>query len=438
MVLLKNFKNIFLIPELAKRILFTIGVLAIYRLGTYIPLIGINIPMLADYMQKAGGLTSGLFGYIDMLSGGALQTGALFALGINPYITASIMMQMLSMTVPSLEVLQKEGEYGRKIINQYTRYLTLGLSIVYGIMYISMLTHNNLMVNNSFGLKFLFVVSLVVGAMLIMWFGEQITLMGIGNGSSLLIFAGIVARFPADIQKTVTAVSAGSLSMFLAFVILAVFMAIAACIVFLEKGDRKIPIQYARRIIGQRVYGGQSTYIPFKINTAGVMPVIFASSILQIPIALSAFLGDRFAFFRVMGESLGRGGLVYNVLTFGLIVFFTYVYTALIYNPAEIAENIKKGGGFIPGIRPGKQTADFFDYILTRVGLVGALYLGTLALMPWVLGYFITMPFVLGGTSLLIVVGVALDTSAQIESYLIEHRYDGFLSSGRIRGRVSR
>ena len=437
MVLLKNFKNIFLIPELMKKILFTLGVLIVYRLGVFIPVIGINIPLLTEHMKRLGA-AGGLLGYLDIFSGGALAQCTLFALGIGPYITASIMMQMLSMTLPYFEQLAKEGEYGRKIINQYTRYLALVLSVGYSLGYATYLEHANLILTPGLAFKALFVLSLTVGALFVMWLGEQISLMGLGNGSSLIIFAGIVARFPDYVIKTIHWVQVGNMHVVMAFLILAIFVVITGCIVFLEKGDRKIPVQYARRVIGQRVYGGQSTYIPFKINTAGIMPVIFASSILNIPIFVSSMFAQRYDFFRVAAEWLKFGGVFYNILEFILIVFFTYFYTAMVFNPVELADQMKKNGGFVPGIRPGKQTADFFDYILNRIGLVGALYLGTLALLPNILSAVINMPFILGGTSLLIVVGVALETSSQIESYLIEHKYEGFLATGRINNRATR
>lgn len=437
MVLLKNFKNIFLIPELTKKLLFTLGVLIVYRLGVFIPVIGVNVPLLAEYMSKAG-TASGLLSYLDIFSGGALQQCTLFALGVGPYITASIMMQMLSMAVPYFEQLAKEGDYGRRQINQYTRYLAIVLSIGYAIGMAAYLEHANLVLTPGLAFKALFVLSLTTGAALVMWLGEQISLFGIGNGSSLMIFANIVARFPDYVIKTIHWVQIGNMHIVVALLILAIFIALTACIVFLEKGDRKIPVQYARRIIGQRVYGGQSTYIPFKINTAGIMPVIFASSFLQIPLFIISLLSSRYEFFASVLQALDQRGFLYNVLQFGLIVFFTYFYTALIFNPVELADNLKKNGGFIPGVRPGKQTADFFDFLLTRIGLVGALYLGVLALLPNILSAFITMPFYLGGTSLLIVVGVALETSAQIESYLIEHKYEGFLTTGRIKSRIAR
>lgn len=437
MVLLKNFKNIFLIPELTRKLLFTLAVLVVYRIGTFIPVIGINVPLLAEHMKKMSAV-GGLLSYLDIFSGGALQQSTLFALGVGPYVTASIMMQILSMTIPYLEQIMKEGEYGKKVINQYTRYLAFVLSIGYSLGYATYLESAGLVLAPGLGFKILFVISLTIGAMFVMWLGDQISLMGIGSGSSLIIFAGIVSRFPEYVIRTIHWVQIGNLHVLMAIAILAIFIALTACIVFLEKGDRKIPVHYARRVIGQRVYGGQSTYIPFKINTAGVMPVIFASSVLNLPLFISSILAQHFDIFKVVADALRVNGFLYNVLEFGLIVFFTFFYTALIYNPTELADNMKKSGGFIPGIRPGKQTADFFDYILNRIGLVGALYLASLALLPNILSNIIAMPFYLGGTSLLIVVGVALETSAQIESYLIEHQYEGFLTTGRIKERIAR
>jgi preprotein translocase subunit SecY len=435
-VLLKNFKNIFFIPELTKKLLFTLGVLIVYRIGTFIPVIGINVALLAEHMNRLDAV-GGLLSYLDLFSGGALQQCTLFALGVGPYITASIMMQMLSMTVPYLEQLAKEGEYGRKVINQYTRYLAFILSIGYSFGYATYLESVNLVISPGLAFKALFVMSLTVGALFVMWLGEQISLMGLGNGSSMIIFAGIVARFPEYVVRTIHAVQIGNMNIFIALGIAIFFIVLTACIVFLEKGDRKIPVQYARRIIGQRVYGGQSTYIPFKINTAGVMPVIFASSVLNVFVFPITMLSQKFEILKVITDVLKVNGFLYNVFTFGLIVFFTFFYTALVFNPVELADSMKKNGGFIPGIRPGKQTADFLDYILTRIGLVGAIYLGTLALLPNILMALVSMPFYLGGTSLLIVVGVALETSAQIESYLFDNKYEGFLASGkRIKGAV--
>lgn len=417
--------------------MFTLGVLIVYRIGSFIPAIGVNVTMLAEHMAKASAF-SGFLRYFDTFSGGSLQYCTVFALGISPYITASIMMQMLSMTIPSLEAMVKEGDYGRRMINQYTRYVALLLSVGYSFAYAMYLSNQNstatpgLITNPGWSFIILFTLSLTVGSMFVMWLGEQISLFGIGNGSSMIIFAGIVARFPTMFAQLLT------LHPLKALLVVILFVIIAGCIVYLEKGERKIPVQYARRIIGQRVYGGQSTFIPFKINTAGIMPVIFASSLLNIPMFLLGLLAERFSSLKFISSALAYNGAIYNAVEFGLIIFFTFFYTAIAFNPTELADNMKKSGGFIPGIRPGKQTADYFDYILTRIGLVGAIYLGVLAVAPNLLTSVLNIPFIISGTSLLIMVGVALETSAQIESYLIEYKYGSFLSSGRMKSRVVR
>jgi preprotein translocase subunit SecY len=439
-ILLKNFINIFYISELRKKLFFTLSVFVVYRLGNYIPVIGIDIDKLAQFMSQRTNL-GGLLSYLDLFSGGNLKQCTLFALGIGPYITASIMMQILSLSVPSLEQLMKEGEYGRKMINQYTRYLAFGLSIVQGIGYAFLVERNDLVIDPGFAFRFMFVLSISVGSMFVMWLGEQISLYGIGNGSSMIIFAGIVARFPDDVIKTISGVQQGLLDPILAIFIFVVIAAIAACIVYLEKGERKIPVQYTRRVVGQRVFGGQSSYIPFKLNTAGVMPVIFSNAVLNAPIFIASLLSSRFVVFKWIADALQPNGLLFNVIDFFLIIFFFFFYTALVYNPDELAENIKKGGGFIPGIRPGKKTAEFFNYILTRLGLVGAIYLAALALLPNILQSIFSLPFYLGimsGTSLLIVVGVSLEIASQIEAYLIENRYEGFLTTGRFKSRSIR
>lgn len=437
MVLLKNFINIFHISELRRKVLYTLGLLIIYRIGAHIPVIGIDLAALRGLMDQSSTL-GGIFKYIDLFSGGMLQNGTLFALGIMPYITASIMMQMATMTIPSLELLQKEGEYGRKLINQYTRYLTLAVGVVQSLSLAFILERNNLVIEPGWGFRMLLVLSLTVGSLFVMWLGEQISLFGLGNGSSMIIFAGIVARLPEDALRTIYQVQEGLMNGYVSLALTLLFIAIAACIVFLEKGERKIPVQYTRRVVGQRVYGGQSTYIPFKINVPGVMPVIFAGAVLNIPMFAAAMLSDKFALFKWISESMVPTGVLYNVIEFVLIIFFSFFYTALVYNPDELADNMKKSGGHIPGLRPGRKTSEFFNYILTRIGLVGAIYLAILALLPNILRMFVQMPFNLGGTSLLIVVGVALDTAAQIESYLIEHRYEGLLTSGRMKMRGER
>lgn len=437
MILLKNFKNIFAIPELTRKLMVTLGIIIVYRIGTFIPVIGINVPLVADHMQRLAN-QGGLLSYLDTFSGGALSSATIFSLGIGPYITASIMMQMLSMAIPFLEQLAKEGDYGRKMINQYTRYLAVVLSIGYGLGYASYLQNQSLVLNPGLGFTLMFVLSVTTGSLLVMWLGEQISLMGIGNGSSVIIFAGIVSRFPDQVLRAIYMVQTGNASSFEAVFVLLIFIALAACIVFLEKGDRKIAIQYTRRIIGQRVYGGQSTYIPFKINPSGVLPAILSYSVLTVPMFIATMFADRYSFMRSMADALRPTSVVYNILEFVLIIVFTFFYTALLFNAQELADQLKKSGGFIGGIRPGKQTADYFDYVLTRIAVIGALYLGTLAVLPNILMANLRIPLMLTGTSLLIVVGVALELAAQIESYLIEHRYEGFLSSGRIKNRIMR
>lgn len=437
MILIRNFINVFFIPELRKKLLFTLGILVIYRFGNHIPVIGIDIDKLHQLMEQKT-MLGGLFSYLDMFSGGSLSRGMLFALGISPYITASIMMQMLSLSIPMLEQLVKEGEYGRKIVNQYTRYLTLGVALMQSFGIAVLIERYGLAIDPGWSFRLMFMLSLTVGSILVMWLGEQISLFGIGNGSSMIIFAGIVSRFPDDVIKTIGATIEGYIDPVVAIVLFAIIVVLAACIVFLERGERKVPVQYTRRIVGQRMYGGQSTYIPFKINTAGVMPVIFSNAVLNVPVFVASLLASRFVMFKWIGDLFAPMGLVYNILDFFLIIFFSYFYTAIVFNPEELAENIRKSGGFIPGLRPGKQTAEFFNYLLTRIGLVGAVYLAALALLPNMVHALLSVPFyisTLGGTSMLIMVGVALDTAAQIESYLIEHRYEGFLMSGRLKGR---
>ncbi len=436
MINLRNFKNIFSVPELRRKIAFTLGVLIVYRIGSYIPVIGVDVDKLHDFMQQSSKL-SGLLSYLDIFSGGALAQCTLFALSVGPYITASIFMQMMGHTIPELEQLLKEGDYGRRLVNQYTRYLALGLSIIYSSGYAAFLESNNLVIEPGWMFRFVFILSLSVGCMAVIWLGEQIQLFGIGGGSSMIIFAGIVGRLPDNIIRTIHAVQTSRLDGVVAVLIWLFLIAIIACIILLERGDRKIPVQYARRVIGNRVYGGQNTYIPFKINNAGVIPAIFTTSILGIIVTVFGFLSKWFKPFAYLVDKLAWTGVLYNVLQLIFIVFFYFLYTAFSFDPVEIADNIKKSGGFVPGLRPGKKTAEFFDHVLTRLGLVGAVYLGILALLPNVMAATLNMPFMIGGTSLLIMVGVALDTSAQVESHLIEHNYEGFLSSGRLKKRGS-
>jgi preprotein translocase subunit SecY len=354
-------------------------------------------------------------------------------LGISPYITASIMLQILGMTLPSFEQLMKEGEHGRKIINQYTRYVTLGLSLVYGMSYALFLEAQGMALYPGWGFRLVFVLTLAAGSMLVMWMGDQISLHGIGNGSSVIIFANIVSSYPTTVYRLIFRVQEGNVHFVMALLVLVMFLAITAMIVFLEKSERKVPIQYTRRIVGNKMYAGQGTYIPFKINSAGVMPVIFAMTILRFPLMIGSLLSSRLPMLQDIIAAFYSGPL-YHVSEFILVIIFSFVYTALAVNPEELADHVRKGGGFIPGLRPGKNTANYFNYILTRVGLVGAIYLATLAVLPAILTKAFGIPFEQSGTSMLIVVGVALELANQIESYLIERKYDGFLSSGRVKG----
>ncbi|MBU4270028.1 preprotein translocase subunit SecY [Candidatus Dependentiae bacterium] len=436
-VLLKNFKNIFLVPELRKKLAFTLGVLAVYRFGSHIPIPGVNINALQALINPK--FAGGLLAYLDLFSGGALKQFAIFALGMIPYINASIMMQLLTIMLPSLEQLSKEGEYGRKIINQYTRYLALGLSVIQGFMLAIFIENQpGVVLNPGFAFKFTTVLILAVGALFIMWLGEQINAHGIGNGSSVIIFAGIVVNLPAAILKVLNLVKMGQTDPLIGLLLILVSVGIIGLIVFLEKGERRVAVQYAKRVVGNKVYGGQSSYIPFKINPSGVIPVIFASTLIQFPMMLFRAIASKFPAMTFLADWFNYNAPIYYVLQSGLIIFFAFFYTAIIFNPVELADNIRKSGGFIPGIRPGKQTSEFFDYLLTRIGLPGAIYLASLALVPNILQNIFNFPVMFSGISLLIVIGVAMDTSAQIEAYLIERRYEGFLASGRLKGRYGR
>lgn len=442
----RTVRNLLSIAELRRKVLFTLGVLIVYRIGCHIPVVGVDTAGLASLMEGATNL-SRLLGYLDVFSGGALAQCTVFALGIGPYITASIMMQVLGFSVPHLEQLMKEGEYGRKLINQYTRYLALALSIFYSSMYVIPLEMKGLVLFPGWGFRIVFVLSLTVGCMVVMWLGEQISLFGMSSGSSMIIFASIVARFPGYVIKTIQYARDGilytgglpGLNWVIALVIWLFLFAITLCIIFLEKGERKIPVQYARRIIGNRVYGGQNSFIPFKIQNAGVMPVIFASTFMIVPGSIAGILAYKSEFLGEIAKSLTmQTGFFYNFFQFFLIVFFYFMYTSMVFDPKELAENLKKSGGFVPGIRPGKQTADFLDLVLTRLGLVGSMYLAGLAALPNLMVFAIgmgSMPFFLGGTSLLIVVGTGLETANQLEAYLLEHNYEGFLVSGKIKPR---
>jgi len=450
-----NFAAFAKAEDLKKRIWFTLGALLVYRLGTYIPLPGINPDAFAQAFQQQ---STGVLGMFNMFAGGAVERMAIFALGIMPYISASIIMQLMTSVIPSLEQLKKEGEQGRKVINQYTRYGTVVLAMLqaYGIA-IGLEGGTNIVSDPGLFFRLTTVITLTGGTMFLMWLGEQITARGIGNGISLIIFAGIVVGLPAAIFNTLTDIKTGALNIITVVILIGFMILVVAAIVYMERAQRRIPIQYAKRVVGRRVYGGQSTYLPLRINTGGVIPVIFAASIMSFPQTLGQMIDNRWL--QKITEALAWGEPLYNLVYFLSIVFFCYFYTSIIFNPEDTAENMRKYGGFIPGIRPGKRTAEFIDKILTRITLVGAVYLALVAILPEILiaGFKVaTIPFIgpsldallpawftqglgvkffFGGTSLLIVVGVAMDTVNQIESQLVMRHYDGFMRKGRVRGR---
>jgi preprotein translocase subunit SecY len=436
-VLLHNFKNIFFVSDLRRKLFFTLSVFAVYRFGAHVPIPGVDVVALKTFFAGVG---TGLLSYLDLFSGGALQNFSILTLGMSPYISASIMLQLLTVMVPTLEQLSKEGEYGRRIIGQYTRYLTLVISVVQGFglaVYIE--RQPNLILTPGWSFRLSAVLMLSIGALFVMWLGEQINSHGLGNGSSMVIFAGIVTQLPGAIIKLIENVRMGQTSLLIVALLAFVAVAIIACVIFLEKGERKVPIQYARRIVGNKMYGGQSSYIPLKLNPSGVIPVIFASAILGLPMTVAGVLAAKWPVVNsFIMNWFTYDKLLFNLLNAGLIIFFAFFYTAIIFNPVELADNIRKSGGFIPGIRPGKKTADFFDYLLTRIGFPGAVYLSLLAIIPSVIKKFAGFPVMFNGISLLIVIGVALDTSAQIESQLIERKYEGFLSTGRLKSRLGR
>jgi len=432
-------QNIFRIPELKKRLLYTFGLLAVYRVGAFIPTPGIDSQALARYFENVRGT---ILGFFNMFSGGALEQMAVFALGIMPYISASIILELLTVVVPYLEKLKKEGEQGRKKINQYTRYGTVVLSMIQGLGIAIGLEHMevggaSIVPAPGWAFRLMTMLTLTAGTTFIMWLGEQITERGVGNGISLIIFAGIVARMPVAIGRTWTQLRLGEMSPFLFLGILVVMVAVVAAIVFMEAGHRRIPIQYAKRVVGRRMYGGQSTHLPLKINTSGVIPPIFASSIMVFPATIAQFVGGKHpgGILETVVQQLSPGTLLYSVLSVLMIIFFAYFYTAIIFNPADVADNMRKYGGFVPGIRPGKKTAEYIDRTLSRLTLVGALYLSFIVILPTYLVQFFHVPFFFGGTGLLIVVGVAMDTMQQVESHLVMRHYESFIKKGRIKGR---
>ncbi|MEK7871639.1 MAG: preprotein translocase subunit SecY [Nitrospirota bacterium] len=432
--LITSIQNIFKIQELRKRVIFTALMLAVYRVGAHIPTPGINNEALSQFLKEKGGA---LLGFLDIFSGGALSRLTILALGIMPYISASIILQLLTVVVPSLTKLAKEGERGRKKIIQYTRYGTILISIVQSFGIAVGLEGMNKGVFVQFpgwSFRLMTVITLTAGTAFLMWLGEQMTERGIGNGISLIIFAGIAARLPNAIINTYRLFETGQLNLIFLLILGIMIVSVIGAIVFLESGRRKIPVQYAKRIVGRKVYGGQSTHIPLKINTAGVIPPIFASSLIAFPATVAGFI--TVPWIQAFGRNLSPGSVFHTILYVGLIIFFAFFYTAVVLNPVDIADNMKKYGGFIPGIRPGQKTTDYIYKVLTRITFVGAVYLSIVCVIPEILIYRLGVPFSFGGTSLLIVIGVALDTAQQIESHLLTRHYDGFMKKGRLRGRT--
>ena len=434
--MLGGIRNTAALPELRRRLIFTFLMLAVYRIGVQIPTPGINGEALAAFFEKNAGT---LFGMFNMFSGGALENFSIFALGIMPYISASIIIQLLTVVIPQLEALSKEGESGRRKITQYTRYGTVGLSLIQSLFISAGLEGMSgpggeaIVIVPGWQFKLMTIITLTSGTAFIMWLGEQMTERGIGNGISLIIFAGIVARMPAAIGNTIQMVSAGEMNVLFLVLLLVVMVFVVGVILFFETAQRRIPIQYAKRVVGRRVYGGQSSHLPLKINVAGVIPPIFASSIMMFPATIGGLI--QIDWIQRVSASLSPGTIFYYLLFVAFIVFFCFFYTAVTFNPVDVAENLKKNGGFIPGIRPGKKTSDFIDKALTRLTVIGAIYVSVICVMPTVLISKFNVPFYFGGTALLIVVGVAIDTISQIESHMVMRNYEGFMKKGRIKGR---
>lgn len=447
--MLSSFINCFKIPELKKKIFFTLGIIAIYRIGCYIPTPGVNGSMLGEFFDRINTSSGGsIFNIMNMFSGGALEKLTVFSLGIMPYISASIIMQLLTAVIPSLERLSKEGQTGYHKINQYTRYGTLALAFVQSF-FIALWLENpqsfqglQIVSHPGWAFRFVTVLTLSTGTVVLMWLGEQIQEKGIGNGISLIITAGIISAAPSAMRTLVLLMSPQSggtvqlqpltLLMMIAFLIFVI-----VSITLITQAQRKIPVQYARRVVGRKVYGGQSTYIPLKVDTSGVIAIIFAQSIIMFPATLASFIPSQG--FQGLAGLMVRGGFLYYFIYSLLIVFFCYFYTAIVFNPVDVAENMKKHGGFVPGIRPGSQTADYFDFVMTRITLAGALFICFIAVMPDAIMAAFSVPYLVasffGGTGVLIIVGVMLDTMKQIESHLVMRHYDGFMKSGHLKGR---
>ncbi len=458
--MLDSIRNIFSIPELRKRVIFTLLLLAVYRIGGVIPNPGLSATALAEFWQSQKG---GLLGFIDLFSGRNMSRMTIFALGIMPYISSSIILQLLTVVWPYLERLSKEGELGRKKITQYTRYGTIGICLIqaFGIaIFLEALktpAGASVVINPGWGFKLLTVLTLTTGTVFVMWLGEQISERGIGNGISLIIFAGIVVSFPAGLNGLIGGLRTGAMDPLKIIFLGAMMVAVIAFIVFVERGQRRIPVSYAKRVVGRKVFGGQSTHLPLRVNTGGVIPIIFAASVITIPATMATLI--KIPVVQTIAAQFGMGMPLYNLVYIAAIIFFTYFYISIIFNPVDVADNLRKYGGFIPGIRPGKNTSDYIDDVLSRITLAGAIYLAAVAILPeflitgfrfqalpWIgpwldanLPRFLTqglgIQFMFGGTSILIVVGVAMDTMQQIEAQLVMRHYDGFMRRSRIRGR---
>ena len=424
----KSYQNIFKLPELKKKLLITLALLFVYRIGVHVPTPGIDAGALQSFFDSASGT---LFSMFNMFSGGALENFSIFALGIMPYISASIIIELMTVVVPHLEQLSKEGEHGRKKKTQYTRYGTVFLSIIQGFAISvgleSMTSPAGAPVVMEPGWEFriLTIITLTAGTSFIMWLGEQITERGIGNGISLIIFAGIVARMPAAMANTAQLVTTGEMGVFGMIILAVLVIAVIAFIVYMEQAQRRIPVHYAKRVVGRKMYGGQSSHLPLKINTAGVIPPIFASSIIMFPTTLAQFVD--LPLMQDFSSWMSPGTILYYVIYVGFVIFFCFFYTAIQFKPDDVAENMKKNGGYIPGIRPGKRTSEYIDKVLSRITLGGAIYVSAVCVLPTILMTEFNIPFYFGGTALLIVVGVSIDTVGQIESHLITGNYDGFL-----------
>lgn len=447
--MLKAFANCFKIPDLKKKILFTLGLIAVYRIGCYIPTPGINGQVVAEFFQRMSATTGGsIFGIMNMFSGGALEKLTVFSLGIMPYISSSIIMQLLTAVIPALEKLAKQGHAGYQKINQYTRYGTLVLSAIQSFFIALWLESPqafqglHVVTNPGWGFRLTTVLTLSCGTLLLMWLGEQIQERGIGNGISLIITAGIISRAPTAIGDLFLLLSPKTATMRqiqpLTLVVMVAFLVgVVISVTLITQGQRKIPVQYARRIVGRKVYGGQSTYIPLKVDTSGVIAIIFAQSIILFPATLAAFIPHQG--FQSFTNLIMRGHFLYYTIYGMFIIFFCYFYTAIVFNPVDVAENMKKYGGFIPGVRPGSPTADFLDFVMTRITLAGALFVCSIAIMPDAIMAAFKVPYLVasffGGTGILIIVGVMLDTMKQIESHLLMRHYDGFMRSGQLKGR---